>query len=57
MKKIYKLEYKNIIGQDCERIIPVKDIISAMNWAKEYCFVNRIIVGWVVTPSNKRYIV
>ena len=57
MKKIYKLEYKDIIGRDCEKIIPVKDIISAINWAKEYCFVNRITIGWVVTPSNKRYIV
>lgn len=55
-KKTYKLEYTDFIGRKCERIIPHKDIVSAMDWAKGYCRVNNIIVGWVVTPSGKRYI-
>lgn len=54
--RIYKLEFTDFVGRKCERIIPRKDIVSAMDWAKGYCRVNNVIVGWVVTPSGKRYI-
>ena len=56
-KRIYKLEFTDFIGRKCERTIPAKNIISAMNWAKEFIRVNRCVVGWVVSPKGKRYIV
>lgn len=56
-KRIYKLEYTDFIGRKCEKDIPANDIVSAINQAKNYVKVNRIVVSWVVSPSGKRYIV
>ena len=56
-KRIYKLEYKDFIKRECEKAIPAKDIVSAINWAKDFCKVNHIAIGWVVSPSGKRYLV
>ena len=56
-KRIYKLEFTDFIGRKCERTIPAKDIISAMDWAKGFIRVNGYVVGWVVSTKGKRYIV
>lgn len=57
MKRVYMLEYRDFARRECKKVAPSQDIVSAINWAKGFCRVNNIRVGWIVSPSGKRYLV
>lgn len=56
-KRIYTLEYKDFIKRPQTKEFHTNDIISAMEQAKKFCFANGVTLGWVVSPSGKKYII
>lgn len=56
-KRTYKLECTDFIGRKWKKDIPANDIVSAINQAKNYVKINHIVIGWVISPNGKKYIV
>lgn len=56
-KRVYTLEYKDFAKRPQTRKLPTSDIISAMEEAKKFCYANGITLGWVMSPSGRKYIV
>ena len=57
MKTIYKLEYRDFAGRQCVQEYKATCIVSVMDEAKKFCFVNHIKVAKVVTPAGKKFYV
>ena len=56
-KVTYKLKYKDFLGRSCVREYKATCIISVMDEAKKFAYVNHVQVAKVVTPSGKEYYV
>ena len=58
MKKVvYKLEYRDYVGRKCVREYKATCIVSVMDEAKKFVFVNHAQAAKVITPTGKRYYV
>lgn len=57
MKAVYKLEYRDCIGRQRVREYKATCIVSVMDEAKKFCFVNHVRVAKIVTPGGKKFYV
>ena len=56
-KTTYILKYRDFVRKTHTRDCEAKDIVSAMEEAKKFCYVNHITVARLVTPTGKEYYV
>lgn len=56
-KMIYKLEYKDFVGRKCVREYKATCIVSVMDEAKKFVYVNHVRIAKVITPSGREYYV
>ena len=58
MKKVvYQLKYRDFAGRSCVREYKATCVITVMDEAKQFVYVNHIQVAKIVTPSGKEYYV
>lgn len=56
-KVVYQLKYRDFIGRSRVREYKATCIISVMDEAKKFAYVNHVQVAKIVTPSGKEYYV
>ena len=57
MKQSYRLTYRTGWGENCEVSFQTRDIITAMEMAKNYCKQNFISVAWLHSASGRKYMI
>ena len=55
MKQTYKLEYRDFVGRNHVRKYKATCIVSVIDEAKKFVFVNRVKAAKIITPTGKRY--